>query len=203
MNFNKQSKRIEIVIATGNLGKLREFREFFSDLRINMICQPKGFEVFETGQSFAENARIKALAASKKTGLISLADDSGLKVDALNGAPGVYSARYAETDKKRIKRLLSELNLAQNRKASFVSALCLASRDKVLAEVEGNCYGRVTLSPRGKEGFGYDPIFEVIDNGLTFSEMGLEKKKLMGHRGKACMLLKPILENLILDELSQ
>ena len=144
-----------------------------------------------------ENARIKAIAVSKETGCLSLADDSGLGVDALGGAPGIYSSRYANSDKERIKKLLAELKPFPNRKAKFECALCIASEGKVLIEVTGFCEGEITFSRKGENGFGYDPIFEVAGLGETFAEMSYDKKKQIGHRGNAFKLLKPELENLL------
>lgn len=186
-----------LVVASGNLGKVNEFRELLSSLPLNVLSQPVGLDIKETGSSFAENARIKALTVSLMTKEWVLADDSGLSVEALNGAPGIFSARYAKTDSERINKLLKELEPFDNRKATFIAALCIASNGKVLLEVEGKCNGLITRLPRGKEGFGYDPIFEVLNLGLTFAEMGIEKKKAFGHRGCAFQLLMPGLKKLL------
>jgi len=146
-----------------------------------------------------ENARIKAIAVSQATGNLSLADDSGLSVEALGGAPGIYSSRYANSDKERIEKLLAELKPFSNRKAKFECALCIASGAKVLIEVSGFCEGLITFSPKGKNGFGYDPIFEVSGLGETFAEMNHEKKKHIGHRGNAFKLLMPELKKLLVS----
>jgi XTP/dITP diphosphohydrolase len=160
--------------------------------------QPEGIQVEETGITFRDNALLKARAIAKTTGHWALADDSGLSVDALGGAPGVYSARYADSDPERIQRLLRELGDRNDRQARFSAALCIAAPDgSVLAAVEGHCEGSITFSPRGTEGFGYDPVFEVKDSGLTFAEMTLDHKKEHGHRGRAFALLKPELEKLL------
>ena len=163
-----------------------------------MRAQPQGLEVEETGTTFAANARIKACAVAAATGEWALADDSGLSVDALDGAPGVHSARYAPTDPERIARLLKALNGSDQRQAYFCAALCVAAPDgTILLEVEGRCDGLITAAPRGDQGFGYDPIFEVAGTGRTFAEMPLAEKKQHGHRGKAFSLLEPKLRQLL------
>ena len=186
-----------MVIASSNQSKIKEFQKLLEDFPFNLLSQPFGFEIEETGKTFMENARIKAIAASKETGNISLADDSGLSVDALGGAPGIYSSRYASSDKERIQKLLVELKPFPNREAKFESALCIASGEKVLIEVSGFCEGVITFFPKGTNGFGYDPIFEVSGFGETFAEMDHIKKKYIGHRGNAFKLLKPKLKNLL------
>ena len=187
-----------LVIASGNAGKIREFAGLLEHLPLTVKPQPEGMEVEETGLTFAENARIKARAVAAATGHWSLADDSGLSVDALDGAPGVFSARYADSDPARIARLLQELGDTDNRSAYFSAALCIAAPDgSVLVEVEGRCDGVITTTPRGAEGFGYDPIFEVLGTGQTFAEMDRERKKSHGHRGRAFTLLEPQLHQLL------
>jgi XTP/dITP diphosphohydrolase len=167
-----------LVIASGNQGKIREFQGLLSGLPLLVESQPDGLEVEETGTTFAANARIKALAVAKATGHWALADDSGLSVTALNGAPGVHSARYAPTDPERIQKLLAALLNCPQRGAYFSAALCVAAPDgQVLLEVEGRCEGQITKVPRGDQGFGYDPIFEVNTTGRTFAEMPLSEKK--------------------------
>jgi len=189
--------KIPLVIASGNEGKIKEFQKLLEDFPFNLLSQPFGFEIEETGKTFMENARIKAIAASKETGNISLADDSGLSVEALGGAPGIYSSRYASSDKQRIEKLLVELKPFSNRKAKFECALCIASGEKVLIEVSGFCEGLITFFPKGENGFGYDPIFEVSGLGETYAEMDHEKKKHIGHRGNAFKLLIPELKKLL------
>ena len=187
-----------LVIASGNQGKIREFQGLLSGLPLLVEPQPEGLEVEETGTTFAANARIKALAVAQATGHWALADDSGLSVSALNGAPGVHSARYAPTDPARIEKLLAALLNCPQRGAYFSAALCVAAPDgQVLLEVEGRCEGQITKAPRGDQGFGYDPIFEVNKTGRTFAEMVLAEKKSYGHRGRAFALLEPLLKKLI------
>ena len=188
---------IPLVIASSNEGKIKEFKKLLQDFPFDLLTQPIGLEIEETGKTFMENARIKAIAVSKETGHLSLGDDSGLSVDALGGAPGIYSSRYANSDKERIEKLLTELKPFANRKAKFECALCIASGEKVLIEVKGFCEGQITFAKKGKNGFGYDPIFEVFELGETFAEMTYDKKKQIGHRGNAFKLLRPELKKLL------
>jgi len=188
---------VPLVIASSNKGKIGEFKKLLDDFPIDLLTQPVGFEIEETGSTFMENARIKAIAVSQATGNLSLADDSGLSVEALGGAPGIYSSRYASSDKQRIEKLLAELKPFSNRKAKFECALCIASGEKVLIEVSGFCEGLITFFPKGQNGFGYDPIFEVSGLGETYAEMDHEKKKHIGHRGNAFKLLIPELKQLL------
>jgi XTP/dITP diphosphohydrolase len=191
-----------LVIASGNAGKVREFSHLLATLDLEIRPQPQGLEVDETGSTFAENARLKATAVAKATGHWALADDSGLCVDALGGAPGVHSARYAENDHGRITRLLAELATANgstnselgqgNRQAEFVAALAVADPSGAIQlEVEGHCPGEILTSRRGEGGFGYDPVFYVPEAGQTFAEMSKELKGRIGHRGRAFELLQP------------
>ena len=190
---------LPLVIASGNKGKIGEFKNLLDDFPFDLVTQPVGFEIEETGNTFMENARIKAIAVSQATGNLSLSDDSGLSVEALGGAPGIYSSRYASSDKQRIEKLLAELKPFSNRKAKFECALCIANGEKVLIEVSGFCEGLITLSPKGKNGFGYDPIFEVSGLGETYAEMNHEQKKHIGHRGNAFKLLMPELKKLLVS----
>ena len=195
-----------LVIASGNAGKVREFAALLSELSLDVQPQPDGFEVEETGSTFAENARLKAIAVARITGCWALADDSGLSVDALGGAPGVHSARYADSDSARIERLLRELSEAgahsdEERAAHFTAALALANpAGEVVLDVEGLCPGQILEAPRGEGGFGYDPVFFVPEAGLTFAEMPHSQKASLGHRGRAFAALKPKLRELLLQE---
>ena len=191
---------LPLIIASGNQGKIGEFKKLLDDFPFDLLTQPVGFEIEETGKTFMENARIKAIAVSQATGNLSLADDSGLSVEALGGAPGIYSSRYANSDKERIEKLLAELKPFQNRKAKFECALCIASGAKVLIEVSGFCEGLITFFPKGTKGFGYDPIFEVSGLGENYAEMDHEKKKHIGHRGNAFKLLIPELKKLLVSK---
>ena len=193
-----QGKQISLVIASSNLGKVKEFRQLLSDFPFKIVRQPDYFKVEETGRTFLENSRLKALSVASETGQWAMADDSGLSVNALSGAPGVYSARYANSDSERIDRLLREMEPCHNRSACFSCALCLAApNNEILLEVEGKCEGLITKKPRGRNGFGYDPGFEVLDTGLTFAEMEVENKKALSHRGKAFAMITPGLKELL------
>ncbi len=197
MTLNSFSSR-KIIIASGNIGKVREFKSFFKHLPLVVLEMSKGFEVEETGETFLQNASLKALAAAQFSGEWCLADDSGLCVESLDGAPGVRSARYASSDAKRVNRLLKELDGKKNRRASFLCAICVASPEKgILLKVEGRCEGLITHSPRGLGGFGYDPIFEVPSTGLTFAEMTIEQKRSLGHRGSAFAQLEDQLRKIL------
>jgi XTP/dITP diphosphohydrolase len=197
-DFNK------LIIATNNIGKLREFEALLVDLPLVIAGQPQDLDVDESGNSFAANARIKAVAAALATGEWALADDSGLSVNALSGAPGIYSARYANTDSERINRLLIELEQAQilnpefDRTAQFVAALAISDPSgRVVLEVEGCCYGEILKQPIGEGGFGYDPIFLVPELALSYGQLDKETKAIVGHRGKAFAQLLPELQKLL------
>ena len=192
--------RRELIIASGNSGKIQEFTDLLKYLPLKIQAQPDNMNlnIQERGMTFAENACIKATTVAAATGYWTLADDSGLCVEALNGAPGIYSARYASTEAACINRLLNALGNNKNRKASFQAALCVAAPDgSILAAVEGQCNGHITAVPRGQGGFGYDPIFEVAGVGLTFAEMSPDRKRALGHRGQAFALLEPELIRLV------
>ena len=153
-----------LIIASSNLGKIQEFIDLLKHLPLKIQPQPDNLNlnIQEIGTTFAENAYIKATTVAAATGSWTLADDSGLCVEALNGAPGICSARYAPTEAACINRLLNALGNNKNRKASFRAALCVAAPDgSILAAVEGQCDGHIVAMPRGQGGFGYDPIFEV------------------------------------------
>jgi XTP/dITP diphosphohydrolase len=184
-----------LVVATGNPGKLKEMHTHLAGLEWDLALKPDALEIEETGATFAENAYLKASQIAKATGEWAIADDSGLEVDALDGAPGVYSARYGATDADRIERLLSELGNELNREARFVCVVAIAQPDgTIVLEAEGVCPGRILHSPRGSGGFGYDPIFYVPAQRLTFAEMSGEQKRAVSHRGKAFQALLPRLK---------
>lgn len=197
-----------LVIASGNAGKIREFASLFKALPVEIRPQPAGLEVEETGATFAANARIKAQAVALASGCWALADDSGLSVTALAGAPGVHSARYAASDADRIARLLQELARVHgpaiargepvDRSACFTAALALADpAGSIVLEVAGICPGTILEAPRGSGGFGYDPVFLVPEAKLTFAEMDPATKARLGHRGRAFALLLPQLKQLL------
>lgn len=182
-----------ILIATGNLHKVEEFRRILSPLGITAVSAAEtGFRITaeETGLTFEENARIKAFAFSKASNLPCIADDSGLEVDALGGAPGIYSARYAgpeASDGDRIKKLLAELAdvPADKRGARFVCAVCCVFPDGGEITARGECEGTIAFDKRGTGGFGYDPVFLERSTGECFAELSGEKKDSVSHRGKA------------------
>lgn len=195
---------MRFLVATHNAKKLRELSRILEPLGIDAVTdrelgQPLT-EVEETGTTFEENAYLKAASACRETGLPAIADDSGLAVDALDGAPGVYSARYAgenATDAERIAKLLRELDgvPVEKRTAQFVSVVCCVFPDGRTLSVRGECPGRIGFAPRGEGGFGYDPVFEVGDR--TYAELSAEEKDAISHRGNALRKLKTALENYI------
>ncbi|MGJ5672947.1 MAG: RdgB/HAM1 family non-canonical purine NTP pyrophosphatase [Nostochopsis sp.] len=175
-----------LVVATGNPGKLREMQAYLSNSGWELKLKPEELEIEETGETFAANACLKASQVAKVTGNWAIADDSGLEVEALNGVPGVYSARYGKTDAERITRLLRELGDEVQRQAQFVCSVAIARPDGVIAlQSEGICRGEILYSPSGDGGFGYDPIFYVPEMQKTFAEMTPEMKRSISHRGKA------------------
>lgn len=178
---------MKFVIATHNKHKLQELQRILTPLGIEAVTADLS-EVEETGTTFAENACLKAKAACKETGLPAVADDSGLEVDALDGRPGVYSARYAgegATDAQRIEKLLGELSEvpAEKRGARFVSAICCVFPNGDILRAEGDCPGSIAFASAGEDGFGYDPIFLCGEK--TFAQMTAAEKDAVSHRGKA------------------
>ena len=186
-----------VIVATGNPGKLKEMQGYLTALNWELKLKPKTIDVEETGQTFIENARLKASEVAIATGEWAIADDSGLQVDALGGAPGIYSARYGNSDSDRIERLLRELGHATNRQAQFICALAIARPDGTLAaETEGCCPGEILTAPQGSGGFGYDPLFYVPSQGKTFAEMSSSQKDRHSHRGIAFQQIMPQLKAL-------
>lgn len=193
-----------LVAATSNPGKLKEIQPYFVDLGWELQLKPEELEIEETGETFLANACLKASEVAKATGQWAIADDSGLAVDALNGQPGIYSARYGKTDRERIERLLKELTGETNRKAQFVCAVATARPDGTIAvQVEGICPGEILEAPRGSGGFGYDPIFYVPAQQLTFAEMSPALKRSLSHRGRAFEVLLPELHRIASEELGK
>ena len=187
-----------LVVATSNPGKVQEMQVYLQNLGWQLQLKPEELEIEETGETFIANACLKASEIAKATGEWSIADDSGLMVDALDGKPGIYSARYGKTDADRISRLLTELGSEQNRQAQFVCAIAIARPDGTIAlQVEGICRGEILHSPRGTGGFGYDPIFYVPAQQQTFAEMTPEIKRSYSHRGQAFQALLPQIETLV------
>lgn len=181
-----------LVVGTGNPGKLREMQAYLSDSGWKLTPKPPDLDVNETGTTFAENACLKAFEVAKYTSQWAIADDSGLWVDSLNGAPGVYSARYGNTDEERIGRLLRELANTENRRAKFICAIAVANpQGEIIFQSEGSCEGEILYEVRGEGGFGYDPIFYVPEKKLTFAQMSPELKKSISHRGHALRKIIP------------
>ncbi len=186
-----------VVVATGNPGKLKEIQAYLKDLDWSLVLKPSHLDIEETGQTFLANARLKASGVARALGAWAIADDSGLQVDALDGAPGIYSARYADSDRARVERLLTAMAGISDRRAQFVCALALARPDGSIAlETEGICGGQILTQPRGQGGFGYDPIFYMEELGQTFAEMSALEKHHHSHRGIAFRQLWPALANL-------
>jgi XTP/dITP diphosphohydrolase len=182
----------KLVVATGNPGKLAELQEYLIDLPWELALKPAEIDVDETGTTFMENARLKASEVAKAVGEWSIADDSGLVVAALDGAPGLYSARYGKTDEDRINRLLRELGNNPNRQAKFICAIAIANPEgEIILATEGICSGEILHHPRGNNGFGYDPIFYVTSQQQTFAEMSPATKSQVSHRGIAFAQLMP------------
>lgn len=185
---------MQFVIASHNKKKITEMSDILSGLGIEIVALPEGApEPEENGTTFAENACIKARAAFEFTGLPAIADDSGLAVDALGGAPGVFSARYCEgTDKDRNAFLLKNMENVPDgeRTGRFVCAICcVLDKDREIV-VEGACDGIILREERGEGGFGYDPLFFVEQFGCTFGEVPAESKHTISHRGRALRKLE-------------
>ena len=188
------SEPSELLVATNNAGKVRELSQLLADLRLRLrfLSEFEDIpEAEETGATFVENATLKALHYSARVGLLTLSDDSGLVVDALGGAPGVYSARYAgarATYDERMERLLEELAATGDgaRRARFVCVIALADPSTGLVKTfDGVCEGRIAHAPRGTRGFGYDPVFIPEGHVQTFGELPDEIKQTISHRARA------------------
>jgi len=199
----------KILVASTNPGKLAELRACL-DLDVEWVSL-SGFgdisEIIEDGKTFAENARKKALGYAKATGCWTIADDSGLVIDSLDGAPGVKSARFSGEksndrgllDHKNMSKVLQLLNgvPAEKRTCRFVCCLCLASPEKILIETEGTLEGFIGEEKKGENGFGYDPIFYVSELKKTVAQLSPEEKNAISHRGNAIRKLKPLLNKLL------
>jgi XTP/dITP diphosphohydrolase len=200
----------KILVATGNPGKIKELQVMLGNEVewMGLSDFPCVAEVKEDGNTFAENAQKKALGYAKATGLLTIADDSGLVVDALDGAPGVHSARFSGDkpkeeditliDRRNIAKVLELLKAVptNERTARFICSICLASPEKILAETEGKLEGLIAESEIGTSGFGYDPIFYIPQLNKTVAQLTPEKKNEISHRGKAIRKLKLILKEL-------
>ena len=191
---------MKVLAATGNKGKIREFSEILTPLGFEVVS-PKDIGVDidpeENGLTFAENSLIKATAFMKEAKMPVIADDSGLAVDFLDGAPGIYSARYAEgTDSDRCDKLLRNMADAKDRKARFISAVTMVFPDGKIVQAEGVCEGEIAFNPVGENGFGYDPVFYIAEFNKTIAQMTSDEKNSISHRGKALRLLSEKLKNL-------
>ncbi|MBI4570420.1 MAG: RdgB/HAM1 family non-canonical purine NTP pyrophosphatase [Chloroflexi bacterium] len=194
-----------LLLATNNAGKVAEFRQLLDGCGWELVTPAElGFslEIEESGQTYAENATMKALAYAKAGGLTALADDSGLEVDALDGRPGALSARYAgpnRTDAERVQALLHELADVpdERRGARFRAVIAIAQPSGRVELAEGAVEGRIARAPRGDGGFGYDPVFLLPGRGLTAAELPPEEKHAVSHRGAAARNARVILERLL------
>ena len=194
----------KLLIATNNQGKIEELKELLKDAGIEFVTPAQiglQLDVVEDGSTYAENAGKKAIAFAQASGLISLADDSGLEVDALNGAPGLYSARYSPKpgakDKDRRDFLLQNLTDKPHPwTAHFHATIAIAKPTGEMEFAEGNCFGEIIPEERGTGGFGYDPIFYIPELGQTMAELSMEEKNRLSHRALAVMAAIPILQKL-------
>ena len=183
---------MKIILASNNKNKLREFRELVSGMDVELVSQREAgcdFEVDETGTTFEGNAFLKASAVTEATGCAAIADDSGLAVDALNGEPGVYSARYGPghdaSDEARYTYLLNKLGRTEERSARFVCCICCTMPDGTVLRSRGECEGEILYGPRGTNGFGYDPVFRPLGQEKSMAELTPGEKNAISHRGKA------------------
>jgi len=198
---------MKLVLASDNAHKLTEFRELFRTMDVELLSKAEsGFsdEVEETGRTFEENAFIKAEAVMRATGLAAVADDSGLCVDALGGAPGVLSARYTgdhgDSDADRYRLVLKNLAGVEDRTARFVCALCCVFPNGDVIRARGECPGRILTEPRGEGGFGYDPIFRPDGCSGSMAELTMDEKNALSHRGRALKLFKTEWEKYYADK---
>ena len=195
----------KLLIATHNSGKLEEYRSLLADLALDVVSLEAAgidFDVEETGSTFAENAILKARTYAQASGLWTWADDSGLEVDALNGRPGIYSARYAgpdASDEDRYRKLIAELEqlAADNWHARFRCVVALATPDGRVETIGDTVEGIIIDAPRGDHGFGYDPVFFMPERDATMAELPAEIKNQISHRGKAALAAKEMLRRMI------
>jgi len=188
----------DIVIASTNKGKINDFKVIFPDFNVIGIAEIiEDFDVEETGDTFEANAKLKSEAAAKALNKRVIADDSGLEVFALDGEPGVYSARYAGTDKDddaNIDKLLTQLGDETDRSAQFVCVISMSTPGEETVQFKGTVQGEITLSKIGEHGFGYDSIFYLDDKNKTMAQLSAEEKSEVSHRGKAIEKLRQYLE---------
>lgn len=193
-----------LLIATNNKGKIKELRALLKDMQIELVTPPQihlDLDVIEDGSTYAENALKKALAFARASGLISLADDSGLEVDALAGGPGLYSARYGSTGGAKLSDAERRAFLVRNLQgkprpwtARFHATIAIDTPAGATHLAEGYCEGEIIPDERGTGGFGYDPIFLLSELGKTMAELSIEEKNRLSHRARAVMNAKPVLQ---------
>lgn len=196
---------IKLLVATNNLGKVREYEALLKELPLTLTYPAQesiDIEVEETDSTFAENARLKAMAYARASGLLTLADDSGLEVDALGGEPGTRSARYAgqgASDEDRYRLLLSKLEEVpwERRTARFRCVIAVATPQGEVRTAEGICEGAIAFEPRGEYGFGYDPVFYMPEHGQTMAELEPDIKNRISHRAQAAEGAGRILQELL------
>lgn len=203
------AKPTRLLIATGNSGKMREYSELLSGLPFELVSLKDlsiSHEVDETGETFEENAWLKASEYAALSGILTLADDSGLEVDAINGEPGVRSARYGgdacASDQDRVNLLLKNLeNIPwEERTARFRCVIAVADSGGIeVAQAEGSVAGMIQYYPQGNDGFGYDPVFYLPSYDKTLAEISLEEKNQLSHRGNAAKIVVESLQKLITD----
>ena len=188
---------MKIILASSNEHKVKEINAIVTGLGIEFILPPKGFDPIEDGNTFEENSLIKAREAWKLGKTWTLADDSGLCIDALDGAPGIHSARYAENPQARIDRVLNEMKGIENRSARFKCCMTLLNPEGEIAfSYTGICEGEIVENQRGLNGFGYDPIFLVNGTDRTMAELSEDEKNEISHRGRALKEVIKYLANL-------
>ena len=202
----KNHKDLRLLIATNNKGKVKELQDLLQDTGIAFVTPMQidlDLDVIEDGQTYAENANKKAVAFARASGLISLADDSGLEVNALNGAPGLYSARYGSTDGVKLSDAERRAFLIRNLQdeprpwtARFHATIAIAVPNGETHFAEGFCEGEIIPEERGTGGFGYDPIFLLSELGKTMAELTMEEKNRLSHRARAVMNAKETLQKL-------
>jgi len=195
---------MRLLIATHNRGKLIEYQAMLTNLPFELVTLDDvgiSDDVDEDGATFAENARLKAIEYARQSGLLTLADDSGLEVDALGGEPGVHSKRYAGEGKSDTERNVFLLNKlrgvpAGKRTARFHCVIVMASPEGKLVETDGTCEGEIAFEPRGTHGFGYDPVFQVAERGIRMAELPTEEKNKISHRARAAAKARVILKRI-------
>jgi len=195
----------KLLLATNNKGKIHEYLNLLQGLPFNLVTPASEglrIDVAETGCTFAENAQIKAVAYSQASGLMTLADDSGLEVDALNGEPGILSSRYAgegATDEDRIRFLLAKLKNVpwEKRQAHFTCVIAITAHDCSLHFCRGECHGMIALEPSGSQGFGYDPVFYFPELQKTMAELTMDIKNSLSHRARAALAARGILTQIL------